>query len=127
MMVEKRPALSGWRGKVFETPALSDALGLMGLARGFVGSDSGLKHMAAALNVPTLTLFGPESMGEWHCYDSDIHRTIQRTVPCRFHDRETPEFAWCGESVCPLGSHACMNLISVDEVKEEIRLLHRGT
>jgi ADP-heptose:LPS heptosyltransferase len=36
---------------------------LLGQARLFVGNDSGLMHMAAAMGVPTLGLFGPSPIG----------------------------------------------------------------
>lgn len=38
---------------------LLEAAACMAAARAFVGNDSGLGHMAAALAVPTLTVFGP--------------------------------------------------------------------
>jgi len=37
----------------------------------FIGNDSGLRHMAAALGVKTLTLFGPENPVEWHPYSQE--------------------------------------------------------
>ncbi|MEI7542474.1 MAG: glycosyltransferase family 9 protein [bacterium] len=40
----------------------------------FIGNDSGLRHMAAALGIKTLTLFGPENPVEWHPYkEKDGH------------------------------------------------------
>ena len=103
------------------TPSLSLLLGVLPHAQQWIGSDSGVKHLACALNVATLTLFGPESIGEWHGY-SDPHQTLQKAVPCRYQDPDPAEFSWCKESVCPLGSHACMNLISVDEVVERLKI-----
>lgn len=38
---------------------LGTAAALLARARAFVGNDSGLGHMAAAMNTPTLTVFGP--------------------------------------------------------------------
>ncbi len=43
----------------------------------FIGNDSGLRHMAAALGIKTLTLFGPENPVEWHPYkEEDGHFKI---------------------------------------------------
>lgn len=42
-----------------ETPTLGDAAGLIAAARAAVAVDTGLGHLAAALGVPTLSLYGP--------------------------------------------------------------------
>ncbi len=43
----------------------------------FIGNDSGPRHIAAALGVKTITLFGPENPVEWHPYkEEDGHIKI---------------------------------------------------
>lgn len=101
------------------TPKLTPLMGYLALASCYVGSDSGVKHLACALGIPTLTLFGPESLGEWH-RPSALHRAIQKKVSCRNQDPFPPEFSWCGETVCPYSSHACMSLITPEEVMTEL-------
>lgn len=91
-------------------------MGLLPHADVYVGSDSGIKHLAVSLDVPTVTLFGPESVGEWHGYDRTRHIAMQNRVGCRIENAENPEFAWCGETTCPLASHACMRLFLVEDV-----------
>ncbi len=103
--------------RLFETPALSDAAGLLSLADGFVGGDSGIKHMAAALGVRTVTLFGPESVGEWHGYDPARHIALQNEMACRDQNPEDRLFAWCGVETCPLSSHACVTLHRPEQVE----------
>jgi len=39
----------------------------------YVGNDTGIKHLCVALNMRTLTLFGPEEPLEWHPYDIKQH------------------------------------------------------
>ncbi len=39
--------------------SLTDVLGLLGCAHGFVGNDSGIAHLAGALGVKTVVVFGP--------------------------------------------------------------------
>ncbi len=102
------------------TPTLKQAIELVGQARLFVGGDSGLKHLAIALGVRTLTLFGPESMGEWHPYDPKTHPALQKFVRCRTQDAQDPRYAWCGVEVCPLASHACLTQIAPEEVAATI-------
>lgn len=98
----------------FPTPTLESLIATLSLAHSYLGSDSGPKHIAAALGVKTFTLFGPESMGEWHCYEG--HPTFQVSVACRNLDPERPEFAWCNAEYCPLASHACLRLITPADV-----------
>jgi ADP-heptose:LPS heptosyltransferase len=104
-----------------QTPDLKSLLGCLNLMDGFMGADSGVKHIAAALNIPTVTVFGPESVGEWHGYDPVQHRAIQVSVQCRNQNPENPDFSWCGEEICPLGSHACLTTISPEQVLKEIK------
>jgi heptosyltransferase-1 len=47
--------------RVLETPTLSDAAGLIRGAEGVAAVDTGLAHLAAALGVPVVTLYGPTS------------------------------------------------------------------
>ncbi|MBI5722470.1 MAG: glycosyltransferase family 9 protein [Planctomycetes bacterium] len=42
-------------------PSLEDICGLLSLARGYVGNDSGFSHLAAAVGCPTVAIFGPTS------------------------------------------------------------------
>ncbi len=39
--------------------SLTDVLGLLGCAHGFVGNDSGIAHLAGAMGVKTVVVFGP--------------------------------------------------------------------
>lgn len=39
----------------------------------YVGNDTGIKHVAVAADIPTVTLFGPEPPLEWHPYDLKKH------------------------------------------------------
>lgn len=110
-------------GTLIHTPRLSDALGILAKAQLFVGSDSGLKHVACAYDIRTLTLFGPESLGEWHPYDIGQHPVFQQRVGCRDHDPEDPLYAWCGVEVCPMASHGCLLQTSVANVLGEIEFM----
>ncbi len=109
------------RGHFIFTPRLEDAMGIVSNARLFLGSDSGMKHVAAALGIPTITLFGPESVGEWHPYPSDPHLPLRAAVGCRTQDPQEPLYAWCGVPVCPLASHACMSQITPAKVLHAIQ------
>lgn len=76
-----------------------------------IGNDNGLFHIAVALGVSTITIFGPENPVEWHPYDhlpTDKHIAISRMLPCMN----------CGRIDCE--TNECINLITVTEVFEKI-------
>lgn len=69
-----------------------------------ITNDSGPLHVAAALSVPSVSIFGP----------TDPDRTViagaSRVV------RATNQCQPCYQRDCPLGTHQCMKDISVDDV-----------
>ena len=91
-------------------------MALLSNSQFYIGSDSGVKHLAIALGLKSLTLFGPESIGEWHGYRLDRNPALQIDLTCRDNDADNKNFAWCGAERCPHGSHACMNLLLPEEV-----------
>ncbi|NLG36027.1 MAG: glycosyltransferase family 9 protein [Lentisphaerae bacterium] len=97
-----------WVGKT-PLPLLA---AVMERANLFLGNDSGLLHLAAALDVPTVSIWGPTSPGKWgpkgssHCQI----RKVERCEGCIYWDyRET----------C-LHEHACMKAVEVEEVQRAI-------
>lgn len=82
---------------------------LLARASLLVGNDSGPKHVAVALGVPTATVFGPTHPATWQP-PSGPHRTVEATgLPC-LH---------CNANVCPLvgGAHMrCMRDVTVEMV-----------
>lgn len=76
--------------------------------RAYVGNDSGPKHLAAAVGVPTFTFFGPEDPGEWHPYPLAEHPVLFTPgLACRREDGGR----WCGLRECDLRGaelHQCM-------------------
>src|SRR5262245_55650896 len=77
-----------------------------------VTTDSGPRHIASALNTPTVVLFGPIDPSASRNYQLD---TIELAVPidCR------P----CGQRTCPLGHHRCMRDLTVDQVLSAVAKL----
>lgn len=75
-----------------------------------VVNDSGPLHMAAALHVPLITLFGPTNPGRTGPY-GEGHQVITTAVACR------P----CYDRVCTLKSVECMDGIPAGKVIEAAR------
>jgi ADP-heptose:LPS heptosyltransferase len=83
------------------------------------GNDSGPKHLAVAVNTPTVTLFGPENPFEWHPYSPDKHAFLfVEDLKCRVNGEPNMPH-WCGIQVCVTEEHKCMRLIGVDQVLSE--------
>jgi heptosyltransferase-2 len=94
---------------------LSEAIALIARCDLFLTNDSGLMHVAGALGVPTVAIFGSTNpvttspMGEQTVI-------VRRPVDC------SP----CLKQECPT-DFRCMGLVTVDEVFDEsIRLLGRA-
>jgi heptosyltransferase-2 len=74
-----------------------------------VSTDSGPRHMAAAFGVPTISLFGSMNPTLSDYQADDL--VLRLNLPC----------APCGERVCPLKHHQCMQDLSVDNVYSAVR------
>jgi ADP-heptose:LPS heptosyltransferase len=83
----------------------------------FVGNDSGISHMAAAVGVPVVTLFGPTDPVVWAPLGGDV-TVIRRSLPCSPCDRRT--MAQCEHQRCLMG-------ISVKEVRQAVKRVIEGT
>jgi ADP-heptose:LPS heptosyltransferase len=71
----------------------------------FIGPDSGLLHCSAALNVPSVGLYGP-NLPEVSAPISDNAKILFHRMPC----------CPCDQVICDQGENRCMKKISVDTV-----------
>ena len=55
------PAIAQIRaaGKLLTNLSLAEVLGVLGCSRGYIGNDSGITHLAAAVGIRTVVVFGP--------------------------------------------------------------------
>lgn len=90
------------------TTSLGEAMGIIGRCDMFVTNDSGLMHIAAALGVPTLAIFG----------STDHVATGPRGIKTRIIRHET-DCSPCLKPECPT-DFTCMLSIAPDEVWEEM-------
>lgn len=73
----------------------------------FIGSDSGLAHLAVAMGVSTVILFGPSDHRKWGVIDGR-HAVVRRNLPC------SPCFIFGYNKPCE--SIACMRQIEPSDV-----------
>jgi len=93
---------------------LAELVGLLGLANLVVTNDTGPAHIAAAMERPTLVIFGPTNP-----------LTTRPFSPFAELLREPPDCAPCMLRDCPI-DHRCMTAISVDHVFERAAVLLSG-
>lgn len=123
-LIYKEDILSGFKGKALMTIGCVDirqSMALLSLARLFVGNDSGIMHLAAALHVPLVAIFGPQSekkFGPWGGNRSGF-RIISKGFPC--HPCRQRFFTECEPG--PEGRPLCLESISLTEVEEEVDCL----
>lgn len=78
----------------------------------FIGPDSGLLHLAVALGIPTVALFGPSDHLKWG-FEDELHKIVRSDLPC------APCFIFGYSKPCR--AIQCMKNISVDEVSARAR------
>ena len=91
---------------------LGEAMALIDRCDVFVTNDSGLMHVAAALDTPLVAIFGSTNSTTTSPF-SATSRIVRVPIEC------SP----CMKPVCPLGHMNCMRLVTVDMVSRAIEEL----
>lgn len=97
--------------------ALAEAAATLASCRLYVGNDSGLAHLAAAVGTPPVTLFGPARPDEL-CPLGYRHLVVQTPAAC------APCFGYPTRAVTPhvaCRPPYCINLIALQSVIEKVR------
>ena len=78
----------------------------------FISNDSGPMHMAAALKIPVVCLFGPSDATRWHPWETS-YTLVRKDIEC------SP----CDQKGCPRFKNNqpyCMSLIELEDVLEAV-------
>jgi len=122
-LVYEKEIASGFKGRSLWAIGRTDirqSMAILYLTRVFAGNDSGIMHLAAALHVPLVAIFGPQSetkFGPWG--DRSWCRVISKRFPC--HPCRQKFFTECMPG--PEGGPLCLESISIDDVMEELNPL----
>lgn len=105
-------ALPAIDARWLQLPALAVLLSRCQLV---VSNDSGPVHLAQAVGVPVVSVFGPTSPDRWGPRGEQARAISLQLAcsPCTNH----------GGAICPLGHHACMRDLSAAPVLEAARAL----
>ncbi len=79
----------------------------------FITNDTGPMHIASALNVPIIAIFGPTNPDRTSPLGASA--IIKKEVNC----------APCKHRICPLKNHECMEKVSVEEVLKAVENILR--
>lgn len=86
---------------LFDRLDLRKFMAILSFASKAIANDSGPLHIAAALEISTLALFGPGCVGDWHPYDKENHRVLRVSIDCRSEGPEGLEaFRYCTVTQC---------------------------
>lgn len=88
-------------------PQLVDSIASMDV---FLTNDSGPMHIAAALRIPLVAIFGPTDINETAPYTQSTQILLYKGISC------SP----CKKRECPLKHHECMKAITPEEVITQI-------
>ncbi|WP_238551982.1 lipopolysaccharide heptosyltransferase II [Herminiimonas sp. CN] len=91
---------------------LNEAIALIAYADAMVSNDSGLLHIASALNRPVVALYGPTDPDHAPPF-SDLAQSLSLQLDC----------APCRQRECPLGHHNCMQNLTPEMVWKPLRAM----
>lgn len=102
----------------FDDLTLPEITALASRAKVFVGNDSGIAHIAAAVNTPTVVVFGPSDPNHWRPWTAAPNEIILSETTC---DHQLDKIRKGSENP------KCIRCVTVEAVSEAIeRVLQRA-
>lgn len=99
---------------IFDDLSLPEITALLSKARLFVGNDSGIAHIAAAVRTPSVVVFGSSNRDHWRPWTDAPNEIVFETLPCQpCPGYECKEF---GEPKCILSVTPDAVLAAVESV-----------
>lgn len=63
--------------------SLPEVAALAARSRIFVGNDSGIAHIAAAVGTPSVVIFGSSNIAHWHPWNKAAAEVVYESMPCQ--------------------------------------------
>jgi lipopolysaccharide heptosyltransferase II len=82
-VLEKLKQLSAVPVTTFDDLSLPEITALASRATLFVGNDSGIAHIAAAVNTPSVVVFGSSNINHWRPWTDAPNEIVQMPMPCQ--------------------------------------------
>ena len=111
---------AGDRVVLVQESNLRHAVALQQRCRVFISNDSGMMHLATAVGVPVIALFGPTDWERLHPW-TERHVIVRKSLPCMPCFYYSTQPLRCVANI----NYACMREISVDEVFTAVQNLLR--
>lgn len=112
-LIESIHAFSGERLAIFESIDLRRTVAVISLMNVLVCNNSGPLHIAAALNVPTLSFMGPTDKNRWMPLGLNHEVLRQDHLEC----------IGCNSGTCSRGDLSCMRLIKPEDAFRSVTRL----
>jgi heptosyltransferase-3 len=82
-VLEKLRAESKVPIQIFDDLTLPEITALASKAKIFVGNDSGIAHIAAAVETPSVVIFGSSNINHWRPWTNAPHEIVYEKMPCQ--------------------------------------------
>lgn len=101
----------------FDGLSLPEVTALLSRARVFIGNDSGIAHMAAAVNTPCVVIFGSSNVAHWRPWTTNRNEVVREELPCQpCHGYFCSEFE---KPQCILGVPVERVVAAIDRITNE--------
>jgi len=100
-VVNVQRALDGVEYVLLHDPPLPLLAAILARCWAYLGNDSGVSHLAAAVGVPTVAIFGPTDPDVWAPRGASVHvvRASASCAPCSAEERNACQQRMCLEAV----------------------------
>ena len=82
-VLEALVAQSTTRMISFDNLSLPEVVALAARARLFIGNDSGIAHIAAAVETPCVVIFGSSNVAHWRPWTTNQSEVVREELPCQ--------------------------------------------